>query len=175
MLPERNKPPVFCIQKNKIAMKKLYLLLLFLSIPFSKTFSQLEFTAFARSDSNLTYAGFANTKFYYITSDTFLFTNKADVTKFTDSTKSTQPHTINKIDFSKKALLLLPYNGVDCHSRFNFYADTDTTAKTFTVHTDVIDGGCRAGGHYYTAWFLIPKLPDDYKLIFTSKVIGKND
>jgi hypothetical protein len=152
-------------------MDKLYFLF-FILFPFSIGYSQPA-SPFIKADSNLIYYGNANTKFYYITNDTFFFTNKNDVIKFTDSTQSQLPLDLDKIDFSKGKLLLLPYHGVDCHSKFKFSTSLDSISKSFTVNTDIIYGGCRAGGHYYTSWFLIPKLSEDYKIVFTSHIIDE--
>ena len=148
------------------------ILLILILFSFSQCFSQLDF-AVIKPDTNLIYAGNADTKFYFIKDDTLLFTNKEDVKRFTDSTHSLSPFRLEQIDFTKKTLLLLPVHGVDCHSTFRIYPKLDSAAKTFTVNVDVIYGGCRAGGHYYSRWYLIPRLPEEFKIDFVSRIVDE--
>ncbi len=116
-------------------------------------------------DLKLQLAGFSNVKYYYLkTSEILAFKYLNNVNEFVDSTKSSPPFGLDKIDFNKNSLVLFNYHGGDCHAKFKFRYTKDDEAKVLTVKIFDYYGGCRAGGRDFTNWAVIPKLPEDYKV-----------
>jgi hypothetical protein len=125
-------------------------------------------------DSSLTLLGPSQTKFYYMKEGAmFIFKSKHDAKKFIDSTGSGHPVKFDEIDFNINTLVLLSYHGGDCHARFRYYTVKNEYSKIFTVCIDVIYGGCRAGGYFFTTWALIPKQPEDYEVKFSTRMVDR--
>lgn len=80
--------------------------------------------------------------------------------------KSLSEPDYSAIDFSKNAVILYVYRGGDCHSKFDIKMFDDTDTREYKLVVKVIYGGCRAGGHTYLNWAMIPKPPPDYKVTY---------
>ncbi|MBS1494516.1 MAG: hypothetical protein JST55_13455 [Bacteroidetes bacterium] len=156
---------------------KIYIITLLIIASITHTASsQIEggnsFLNYRTQDTNLMLMGESHTKFYYLNNgDILVFKSGADAKKFIDTTRSTSPFRFDEIDFSKNTLVLFSYHGSDCHARFRYFSDKNMNQKIFTVHVDIIYGGCRAAGNYMSTWGLIPKPEDDYKINFVTKHI----
>jgi hypothetical protein len=77
------------------------------------------------------------------------------------------------IDFEKNTLVCFSYAGTDCHSTFRFKLERDDINKQFVYNVYIFYGGCRAGGHNFDRWSVIPKLPDDYSFTVKSHRINE--
>lgn len=161
-------------------MKKTILLIPFILLTFFplKSHAQIEdlldFYTINNSDSNLNILGPSKTKYYYLKDDSmFIFKSKHDAKNFIDSSGSSFPFGFKDIDFEKNTLILMSYSGGDCHARFRHYVVKNEYSKIFTVCVDVIYGGCRAGGRFFTTWALIPNQPEDYEVKFSSRMVDR--
>lgn len=163
-------------------MNKIILLILFILSAFFPLNSNaqiedlLDFytSTVSKPDSNLSLLGQSNTKYFYLKDDSMLiFKSKYDAKKFIDSSGSSFPIKFSDIDFEKNTLILMSYSGGDCHAKFRHYAVKNEYSKIFTICVDVIYGGCRAGGRFMTTWAMIPKLPEEYELKFSSRMVDR--
>lgn len=160
-------------------MNKILLLLPFFILNFLTLNSQAQvenlLDFYSTSDSGLILLGQSGTKYFYLKDDSMLiFKSKYDAKKFIDSSGSSFPLKFKDIDFEKNSLILISYSGGDCHAKFRHYTVNNEYSKIFTVCVDVIYGGCRAGGRFFNTWAMIPKLPDDYQLKFSTKMLDRD-
>jgi|GEM_PF-5483181 len=99
------------------------------------------------------------------------FTSEAEVNAELDKWKCGKPELPEGLDFTKYSLLLIDYHGADCKSRYTFDGLIDSVTGTYTFISNVFYGGCRAGGFFFHAWVVIPRLPDGYKVHYARRLI----
>lgn len=69
------------------------------------------------------------------------------------------------VDFDKETVVAFNYRGMDCHSRFRFAMLDDSINMRRSFNITIIYGGCRAGGHSYDSWLIMPKLPEGFTFL----------
>ncbi|HRE41563.1 MAG TPA: hypothetical protein PLG90_09525 [Ignavibacteria bacterium] len=151
-------------------IKIIFLIFVFVSYCNSNVFSQNQ-DYFEEHINNSVFNLIGNVKHKNIYSVKFQrFDNEIDLKNYLANPDILNPDEPGEIDFSKYTLLLCPINGVDCHSKFKFEYEVNDELKSAFIKKTVIYGGCRAGGRRFNKWVLIPKLNEDYKIIYMSKM-----
>jgi hypothetical protein len=111
--------------------------------------------------------------YYQGKSTLFYFSCQTDVNNLLDTWSCDKPELPEGLDFLKNDLLLIDYHGMDCKSRYAFDAKVDSIDLTYTFISEVTYGGCRAGGYYFHAWVLIPKIQNGYTVRYARHLLDE--
>lgn len=108
--------------------------------------------------------------------DSLLYFDNADSVKsFVKNKRAEGPDNLDKITFNDSALILVEYQGTDCHAGFIIRLIDEMDLQRFVFDVKVMYGGCRAAGRRYVKWFVIPKLPAGYSIIYHTHVEYERD
>lgn len=147
-------------------MKHLYLFIL-LALPLN-LYSQCDSISY----SIFSFSGSEDNPF--IIDSLVYFDNKDSVKHFIKKSDANGPVNLSGINFEENGLILVPYQGTDCHSKFDFTLYRDFCVKEYVLSLKIIYGGCRAGGMKQLRWLKIPKLPEGYKTTYRIYYDDKN-
>lgn len=108
--------------------------------------------------------------------DSLLYFDNADSVKsFVKNRRADGPNDLDKINFRDSALILVEYQGTDCHAGFIISLIDEMDIQRFLFDVKVMYGGCRAAGMRFVKWFVIPKLPEGYSITYHTYVEYERD